>query len=256
MSGTGKSIALAQLAARGFDVVDTDEPGWKERRDGEWIRREDRIADLLATVDEQPLFVSGASRTRVRSTTGSTPSSPSSARSVLQRDRATVAEPLARTHHELVAQSHKVTMRGYFEAMGARDAAVVIVVWRRSPELEVLVLHRSLFAESFEGDWAWTTPGGGRERGEPAAEAAARELREETGLSLECVEVVSKIAAGRPGLDIAVFAAEAAAEDRVVLSDEHDRYEWIRVVQLSRCRPGWVPALYREVLEDVGAGGA
>jgi dephospho-CoA kinase len=28
MSGTGKSSALAELARRGFDVVDTDEPGW------------------------------------------------------------------------------------------------------------------------------------------------------------------------------------------------------------------------------------
>ena len=59
MSGTGKSTALAELAAGGFDVVDTDEPGWKEERAGEWIWREDRIANLLAAAGEQPLFVSG-----------------------------------------------------------------------------------------------------------------------------------------------------------------------------------------------------
>src|SRR6478752_6681127 len=44
MSGTGKSTALAELALRGFRVVETDEPGWKELRDGEWVWREDRIA--------------------------------------------------------------------------------------------------------------------------------------------------------------------------------------------------------------------
>jgi dephospho-CoA kinase len=30
MSGTGKSTALAELRRHGFEVVDTDEPGWTE----------------------------------------------------------------------------------------------------------------------------------------------------------------------------------------------------------------------------------
>ena len=59
MSGTGKSTALAELALRGFRVVDTDEPGWKELRDGEWVWREDRIAELLAADGERALYVSG-----------------------------------------------------------------------------------------------------------------------------------------------------------------------------------------------------
>ena len=36
MSGTGKSSALAELRERGFDVVDTDEPGWTD-----WSAEED-----------------------------------------------------------------------------------------------------------------------------------------------------------------------------------------------------------------------
>jgi thymidylate kinase len=59
MSGTGKSSALAALAARGFRVVDTDEPGWKEPRDGDELWREDRIAALLAEETPESLFVSG-----------------------------------------------------------------------------------------------------------------------------------------------------------------------------------------------------
>jgi dephospho-CoA kinase len=59
MSGTGKSTALAELALRGFRVVETDEPGWKELRDGEWVWREDRIAELLAADGERALYVSG-----------------------------------------------------------------------------------------------------------------------------------------------------------------------------------------------------
>jgi hypothetical protein len=59
MSGTGKSTALGELALRGFRVVETDEPGWKELRDGEWVWREDRIAELLAADGERTLYVSG-----------------------------------------------------------------------------------------------------------------------------------------------------------------------------------------------------
>ena len=59
MSGTGKSSALSALAARGFRVVDTDDPGWKERRDGAEVWREDRMEALLAEETAQSLFVSG-----------------------------------------------------------------------------------------------------------------------------------------------------------------------------------------------------
>jgi dephospho-CoA kinase len=65
MSGMGKSTALAELGRRGFRVVDTDFGGWSEwipARDGaegEWLWREDRIAELLASDDERTLYVSG-----------------------------------------------------------------------------------------------------------------------------------------------------------------------------------------------------
>ena len=59
MSGTGKSTALHELGRQGFRVVDTDEPGWKEWRDGEQLWREDRMSDLLAREEGRALFVSG-----------------------------------------------------------------------------------------------------------------------------------------------------------------------------------------------------
>ena len=60
MSGTGKSTALAALRRRGFEVVDTDEPGWTEwsDEDGGYIWREDRIAEVLARDRKAPLYVS------------------------------------------------------------------------------------------------------------------------------------------------------------------------------------------------------
>src|SRR6476620_11259966 len=61
MSGTGKSTALDELRRRGFEVVDTDEPGWTEWSDEEdgYVWRADRIAELLAHERETPLYVSG-----------------------------------------------------------------------------------------------------------------------------------------------------------------------------------------------------
>jgi dephospho-CoA kinase len=69
MSGTGKSSALAELGRRGYRVVDTDDPGWKEYREdvapsdelhrGEWYWVEHKIAALLEADDAGTLFVQG-----------------------------------------------------------------------------------------------------------------------------------------------------------------------------------------------------
>jgi shikimate kinase len=61
MSGTGKSTALSELGRQGFRVVDTDSPAWSEwiPAAGEWVWREDRIAELLATEEDDVLYVSG-----------------------------------------------------------------------------------------------------------------------------------------------------------------------------------------------------
>jgi broad-specificity NMP kinase len=76
MSGTGKSSALAELRTRGFDVVDTDEPGWTEwsvAEDG-YVWREDRIAELLDRERRTTLYVSGTVSNQGRSISISTQS--------------------------------------------------------------------------------------------------------------------------------------------------------------------------------------
>jgi 8-oxo-dGTP pyrophosphatase MutT (NUDIX family) len=134
------------------------------------------------------------------------------------------------------------------------SSGVAVVVWRRRAELEVLLLHRSLFGKDFNGDWAWTTPGGAREPDEPPAVTAARELSEETGLTLACRPVRSPVAEAHREIEVDVFVAEASADADVRLSDEHDRYEWVRLADLDRCSPSWVGQMYREVLDIVGQG--
>jgi broad-specificity NMP kinase len=72
MSGTGKSSALAELDRRGYRVVDTDDPGWREYREyvdssdelhrGEWLWVEEKINELLESDDGRSLFVQGCVR--------------------------------------------------------------------------------------------------------------------------------------------------------------------------------------------------
>ena len=69
MSGTGKSSALAELGRRGYRVVDTGDPGWREYREyvsssdelhrGEWLWVEERMTRLLDADDGRSLFVAG-----------------------------------------------------------------------------------------------------------------------------------------------------------------------------------------------------
>jgi hypothetical protein len=72
MAGTGKSSALAELGRRGYRVVDTTDPGWREYREylessdelhrGEWLWVEERITGLLDAKDGRSLFVEGCVR--------------------------------------------------------------------------------------------------------------------------------------------------------------------------------------------------
>jgi shikimate kinase len=72
LSGTGKSSALAELGRRGYRVVDTDDPGWREYRKyvessdelhrGEWLWVEEKITGLLDSDDDRSLFVGGGAR--------------------------------------------------------------------------------------------------------------------------------------------------------------------------------------------------
>ncbi|MEO8286157.1 MAG: AAA family ATPase [Chloroflexota bacterium] len=74
MSGTGKSTLTSALAARGYKAVDADTNEWSKwvtapsglelgdspvRANEDWVWREDRISDLLATEDADILFLSG-----------------------------------------------------------------------------------------------------------------------------------------------------------------------------------------------------
>lgn len=71
LAGTGKSAVVAELARQGHDAVDTSTGEWSEWRrvrdtgstgDGprdEWVWREDRIAELLASARDSDIYLAG-----------------------------------------------------------------------------------------------------------------------------------------------------------------------------------------------------
>jgi 8-oxo-dGTP pyrophosphatase MutT (NUDIX family) len=127
----------------------------------------------------------------------------------------------------------------------------VFVVVRRGEEY--LIVHRS----PPQGDY-WHCVAGALEPGEIGAEAAARELREETGLEAAVVDLDRPYAyeleewepryePGGRRIAVECFLAEAPQDWEPVLDWEHDGYRWCTVDAAARLLHWPEP---REVLQS------
>lgn len=133
-----------------------------------------------------------------------------------------------------------------------RVAYVDVIVLRGGGDaLEVLCLRRGSKGRSpgsWEGVHAHVDPG------ETPLQTALRELTEETGLKAEKFYNLSRVESFyRHSVNevvlVPVFAALVSRNNHVVLSEEHDRYEWLRP-EAARMRVSW-PRIRREISHAV-----
>lgn len=121
-------------------------------------------------------------------------------------------------------------------------AAVVVRRRTAAGQPEFLLLHRKHKGRDYDGDWAWTSPAGCRQPGEPVYPAALRELAEEAGLvGLRpwAVDLSWDLPSGSSWV---VFAVDVTADVHIDLVDpEHDRHEWLSASEARRrVRPNFV----------------
>jgi dihydroneopterin triphosphate diphosphatase len=126
----------------------------------------------------------------------------------------------------------------------------VYVVRMAGAGLEYLALRR---APGGRCPGSWESVHGHIEPSELPAEAAARELAEETGLTSERLYNLSRVElfyqhrSDEVAL-VPVFVAFVSAEARVRLGAEHDAFEWL-ALEPARVRYAWPRE--RRALEDI-----
>lgn len=101
-------------------------------------------------------------------------------------------------------------------------------------EGDILLLQK----KDREGLSLWEFPGGGLEFGEDLHDAALREVREETELTVELLDVAGLWSYARNKLQFltgVIFIAKTT-DRNVILSDEHTDFAWVKPSELHTYR--------------------
>ncbi|MEP7166807.1 MAG: NUDIX hydrolase [Candidatus Woesebacteria bacterium] len=128
------------------------------------------------------------------------------------------------------------------EKVFARVGAKTII---QNREGKILVLRRS---EKCSRPGGWDFPGGASDWGENPRDTVIRETREETGLEIKdptMLTIYSSVSEENEYIVQVGFAAKIQAGE-VLLSWEHDLFEWITVEAALTCT--W-PGFHKQLLQ-------
>lgn len=94
-------------------------------------------------------------------------------------------------------------------------------------EGKVLLLKRTY------GDFGWSLPGGGVERGETIHQALIRECQEELGVDVQNVLMTGFYYHSHLNAQVAIFRCSLPEGAEIQLSHEHSDYRWTPLSQLN-----------------------
>ncbi|HEX7483535.1 MAG TPA: NUDIX domain-containing protein [Candidatus Saccharimonadales bacterium] len=109
---------------------------------------------------------------------------------------------------------------------------------------KILLLQRSDKTPRAHG---WDFAGGGVDKGEDPRDAAIRESLEETGLSIDNIQILSTSHGHTNGGEYVMIGYVAHADDdEVKLSWEHESYKWLAVGEVKQIE---LPQAHRLILD-------
>lgn len=96
-----------------------------------------------------------------------------------------------------------------------------------------LLIRRSRDSKHFAGKW--DMPGGKVDEGEDIGVALCREVREETGLNVKIDKIIGVSEFEMKAVQVVILYFQARSRSgNVVLSSEHDEYQWVSWKQLVK----------------------
>ncbi len=95
------------------------------------------------------------------------------------------------------------------------------------------------------GEGTWTMPGGKMEYGESFEKGAYRELKEETGMEIKDVKVITvenSVGPNAQFITVGMVAEDATGEPKIMEPDEITKWEWFDINNLPK--PMFPPSQY------------
>ncbi|MFA5414399.1 MAG: NUDIX domain-containing protein [Methanoregula sp.] len=139
--------------------------------------------------------------------------------------------------------------------MSRKPLALSVRILLFNPEGQVLLLQRSKRSKTNPGKWE--LPGGKIDPGEPFDTALAREMSEETGLTVRILHAAGTAEQQVPGWHVIhlVMTGEIVS-GTIRVSDEHEEFRWVAPDRLAQMDlADWCTDYAKQMARIPGFGG-